>query len=168
MDQWNGGIPARPESPTEGAPQATEVIVAPEPAPATTPAPVRGTRSRWTIVLAIALVVAIVGATVALVSRTQVAGRLATSETALRETRTELSTSTGHAAELEARVDLLEGRAADQLATLNHTEKALTACQDLLGLAVRYATTRPPPGVGAKIASLVVNCFEGKVPRGLF
>ena len=167
MDQWND-IPARPESPTQTAPQATEVIVAPAPASTTVEAPAKRTRNRATIVLAVVLIVAIVGATVTLVSRAQVAGRLATSDAALDATRADLATSTAHGSELESRVAILEGRAADQLATLNDAEKALTACQDLLGLAVQYATTRPPQRDAAKIASLVVSCFEGKVPRGLF
>lgn len=161
MNYSTGGIPAPPEAPTQAPEVPVEATSAPEPRPKRAP-------RRSTVVLAILLVVAIAGATLVTASRAQVGGRLDASEASLSRTNAELLTSTTRATELEARVSVLEGQAADNLTEVNDTRDALTACQDLLVLSVRYATRRPPGVTPAEIASMVVNCFEGKVPRNLF
>ena len=161
MNYSTGGIPAPPEAPTQAPEVPVEATLAPDPRAKRAP-------RRSTVVSALLLVVAIVGATLATASRAQIAGRLDASEASLSETSAELRNTTAKVSGLEARISVLEGDAAENLTEIDDTRGALTACQDLLELSVRYATRQPPGVTPAEIASMVVNCFEGKVPRTLF
>lgn len=146
--------------------------------PVSAPEPLRATggRPRSTRVVAIVAAVAVVLGVGIGVSRAQVAGRLASTEAALGDTRGQLDESTAQVAELGTRVQELEDAQAqlhtqldDAHAREGDARTSLEACQDAWRMAVQFAHGgTPPPAIATQFAAKLVTCFEGKVPPSLF
>jgi len=132
----------------------------------------RQRRARSTKVLASVAAVAVVLAIAIGVSRTQLAGHLSTSDASLSATRGQLDASTAEVTQLQARVQLLEEAQAvlhtqldDARAAERNTQESLTACQDLFRLGAGFPNGGMSSDAKAQAASMLVSCFEGKLPR---
>jgi len=134
--------------------------------------PAKTRRSGWSrssTILAAVLVIALAAGVGVAVSRAQVAGRLSTTEAALRDVRGQLDASTANVDRLESEI----GRAADQQDAVetqrDDARTSLRACQELFRASAEiFAGGRPSPADLARLQSQLVACFEGRVPRSIF